>query len=78
MNKPKRLISATAAETKDLTKLLCDILSTYSSYLMDDVLYPAIMDRIHSLDKPDLPFNVDAIFEHMYRLKEDMIDERNK
>lgn len=54
------------------------MLSTYASYLMDDMPYPAIMDRIHSMDTPALPFNADAVFEHMYRLKEDMIDEHNK
>ena len=72
------LLTKSASQSGDITKLLCGMLSTYSSYLMDDVPYPAIMDRIHSLDKPDLPFDADAIFEHMYRLKEDMIDERNK
>ena len=61
-----------------LTKLLCDILSTYAKYLMDDISYPVIMDHLHSLDTTTLPFDVDNVFEHMYRLKEDMIDEHNK
>lgn len=60
------------------TKLLCDVMSLYTSYLMDDIPYPAIMDHLHSLDTSLLPFDVDAVFEHMDRLKEDMIDERNK
>lgn len=73
------LMAAVASPAKSpLTKLLCDMLSTYSSYLMDDVPYPAIMDRIHSLDTIALPFDADSVFEHMYRLKEDVIDERNK
>lgn len=72
------LFAKSASQPGDVTKLLCDMLSAYSSYLMDDVPYLAIMDRIHSLDKPDLPFDVDKVFEHMFRLKEDMIDERNK
>lgn len=72
------LFAKSMSQQGDVTKLLCDMLSAYSSYLMDDIPYLAIMDRIHSLDKPDLPFDVDKVFEHMYRLKEDMIDERNK
>ena len=72
------LSAKSASKSEDITKLLCDMLSTYASYLMDDVPYPAIMDRIHSMDTPALPFDADAVFEHMYRLKEDMIDERNK
>jgi len=72
------LLAKSETENKDLTKLLCDVLSIYSSYLMDDIPYPAIMDHLHSLDTSLLPFNVDAVFEHMDRLKEDMIDERNK
>lgn len=75
----KILLAKAAVDNKDLlTKLLCDMLSTYASYLMDDVPYPAIMDRIHSLDTTTLPFDVDSVFEHMFRLKEDMIDERSK
>jgi len=74
----KTLLAKSVSQSRDITKLLCDVLITYSSYLMDDVPYPAIMDRIHSLDTPALPFDADAVFEHMYRLKEDMIDERNK
>lgn len=75
----KILLAKTGSEGKNLlTKLLCDMLSTYTSYLMDDVPYPAIMDRIHALDTSVLPFDVDSVFEHMFRLKEDMIDERNK
>jgi hypothetical protein len=72
------LLAKSDSRSGDITKLLCDMLSTYSSYLMDDVPYPAIMDRIHSLDTIALPFDADSVFEHMYRLKEDMIDERNK
>ena len=72
------LFAKSTSQSGDITKLLCDMLSTYSSYLMDDVPYPAIMDRIHSLDTIALPFDADSVFEHMYRLKEDMIDERNK
>jgi len=72
------LFAKSASQQGDVTKLLCDILSTYSYYLMDGMPYLAIMDRIHSLDKPDLPFNADEVFEHMYRLKEDIIDECNK
>lgn len=74
----KTLLAKSTSQSGDITKLLCDMLSTYSSYLMDDVPYPAIMDRIHSLDTIALPFDADSVFEHMYRLKEDMIDERNK
>lgn len=74
----KTLLAKSETKNKGLTELICDMLSAYSSYLMDDVPYLAIMDRIHSLDKPDLPFDVDKVFEHMDRLKEDMIDERNK
>ena len=72
------LFAKSASQQGDITKLLCDMLSTYASYLMDDVPYPAIMDRIHSMDTPALPFDADVVFEHMYRLKEDMIDEHNK
>lgn len=75
----KVLLAKSMVEGKDpQTKLLCDILSTYASYLMDDLPYSSIMDRIHSLDTAALPFDVDAVFEHMDHLKEDMIDERNK
>jgi hypothetical protein len=72
------LSAKSMSQSGDITKLLCDMLSTYSSYLMDDVPYTAIMDRIHSLDKPDLPFDADVVFEHMFHLKEDIIDEHNK
>ena len=72
------LLTKSLPQSEDITKLLCDMLSTYSSYLMDGMPYPAIMDRIHSLDTIALPFDADSVFEHMYRLKEDIIDERNK
>jgi hypothetical protein len=74
----KTLLAKSMPQSGDITKLLCDTLSIYSSYLMDGIPYPAIMDHLHSLDTSLLPFNVDAVFEHMDRLKEDMIDERNK
>lgn len=74
----KTLLAKSMPQSGDITKLLCDTLSIYSSYLMDGMPYPAIMDRIHSMDTPALPFDADAVFEHMYRLKEDMIDEHNK
>jgi hypothetical protein len=72
------LLAKPASQSGDITKLLCDTLSVFSSYLMDETPYPAIMDRLHSLDKSSLPFDVDEVFEHMYRLKDDMIDEHNK
>lgn len=75
----KTLLAKSMPQGKNpVTKLICDILSTYSSYLMDDIPYPAIMDRIHSLDTAALPFDADSVFEHMDHLKEDMIDEHNK
>ena len=75
----KALLAKSMVEGKDpQTKLLCDILSTYASFLMDDTPYPALMDRIHSLDTTTLPFDVDTVFKHMDHLKEDMIDEYNK
>lgn len=74
----KLLFAKSASENEDLTKLLCDVLSIYSSYLMDDVTHNFVLNLLHAKDNPSLPFNVDAVYEHMDRLKEDMIDERNK
>ena len=75
MNKP---ITRSTFNAEDITKLLCDVLSIYSSYLMDDVTHNFVLNMLHVKDTPSLPFDVDSIFEHMYRLKDDMIDERNK
>lgn len=72
------LLAKSKTEDKDLTKLLCDVLSVYSSYLMDDITHNFALNMLHAKDNPSLPFDVDAVFEHMDRLKEDMIDERNK
>ena len=71
-------LSKSSTENGDLTKLLCDVLSIYSSYLMDDVTHNFALNLLHAKDMPSLPFDVDGVFEHMDRLKEDMIDERNK
>ena len=73
----KQMKSKSTDQT-DLTKLLCDVLSIYSSYLMDDVTHNFALNMLHAKDDPGLPFDVDAVYEHMYRLKDDMIDERNK
>lgn len=74
----KILFAKSDTENKDLTKLLCDILSIFSSYLMDEPTHNFVLNMLHAKDNPSLPFNVDSVYEHMYRLKEDMIDERNK
>jgi hypothetical protein len=74
----KILLAKSEAENKDLTKLLCDVLSIYSSYLMDDVTHNFVLNMLHAKDNPSLPFDVDSVYEHMYRLKDDIIDERNK
>ena len=74
----RMLLAKSGTENKDLTKLLCDVLSIYSSYLMDDVTHNFALNLLHAKDNPSLPFDVDAIYEPMDRLKEDMIDERNK
>lgn len=72
------LLAKSASESEDLTKLLCDVLSIYSSYLMDNATHNFVMNMLHAKDSPTLPFDVDSVYEHMYHLKEDMIDERNK
>lgn len=72
------LLAKSGVENKDLTKLLCDVLSIYSSYLMDNVTHNFALNMLHAKDNPSLPFDVDSVYEHMDRLKEDMIDERNK
>lgn len=74
----KILLAKSQSENKDLTKLLCDVLSIYSSYLMDDITHNFALNMLHAKDNPSLPFDVDSVFEHMNRLKEDIIDERTK
>lgn len=71
-------LAKSSAENVDLTKLLCDVLSVYSSYLMDDITHNFVLNMLHAKDNPSLPFDVDSVFEHMNHLKEDMIDERAK
>lgn len=72
------LLAKSGIENKDLTKLLCDVLSIYSSYLMDEPTHNFVLNLLHAKDNPSLPFDVDSVYEHMYHLREDMIDERNK
>lgn len=74
----KVFMTKSATKDEDLTKLLCDVLSIYSSYLMDDLTHNLVLNMLHAKDTPSLPFDVDSVFEHINRLKEDMIDERNK
>ena len=72
------LLAKSADLSGDITKLLNDVLSIYASYLMDDATHNFVLNLLHAKDTPALPFNVDDVYEHMFRLKEDMIDERSK
>lgn len=71
-------VSASPQENTPVTKLLCDVLSLFESYLLDGITHNFALNRLHSLGNLVEPFNVDAVFEHMDRLKDDFIDEMNK
>lgn len=74
----KLIAKSEGQEKNPLTKLICDILSVYSSYLADDITHNYTLNALHHLDTLVEPFNVDDVYEHMERLKEDFYDELHK